>query len=321
MKSERRHQLEKNELADRLAWGIESARSYLPIVLGGVALLALGSIGWGLYSSSARKKASAAWTEFYFQLIGSDADTYLDIADDYPRSAAAGWAQQIAGDLYLQRGVEALYRNKGEGKELLAQAIEAYEQADKTAHTPDLRSKALLGLAQAHESLGEIDKAIGYYQQLAKTAPQAAVINEANERLAFLSSDSGKDFYGWFTKLDPKPDAPIDMPSNLMPPGSPDIQFGPTTDLGNLGAALNLGEGASPPTSSSTEVDPSGLPALPGGDIVVPPAAPPSDEAPADAENSASPEPTTGSESTPESEAPAESSAAADGLQLEPSPQ
>lgn len=265
MKSERRHQLEKNELADRLASGIESSQSVLPFIVGGVVVLAIVAVGWGLYSSNSKKKASVAWTEFYFNLTRGDADSFVDLASDFPQSPATGWSLQIAGDDYLQRGVMALYTNRTEGEELLKQAIEAYEKVDQSTQNPELRTKSLLGLAEAHESLGDIEQAANLYQQVAKSATQPGIINEANERLAFLTSDAGKKFYDWFGTLDPKPDAPITLPSDLtLPPMTPDLQFGPVD-----GALPSIPAPSTPsPTTGANDIV---LPDLPAATPVAPP--------------------------------------------------
>lgn len=256
MKSERRHELEKNELADRLATGIESTKSIMPALLGGLALVAVAAIAWGFYSNYTKQQASVAWTEFYFNLNGGDADSFVDLADDHPSSAAAGWARQVAADNFLQRGITELYRDKKSGEELLGKAIKEFEVVDKTASNPELRAKAALGLAQAHESLGDMDKAASYYQQVAKSATQPGMIAEANQRLAFLASESGKEFYAWFKTQNPKPDAPISLPSDMLtPPTSPDLQFGPTE------TELNSPNGS----GVQSEVDTSSYPELPGG--------------------------------------------------------
>lgn len=277
MKSERRHELQKNVLADRLASGIESTRSFLPAILGGLVIAAIGAIGWGLYSGYKQSQASAAWTEFYFNLTGGDADSFVDLADEHPGSAAAGWARQFAGDNYLQRGIGLMYSNRAESKELLGKAIGAFEEVEQGASNPELRSKALLGLAQAHESLGETDKAASFYQQLAKVATQPGLIREANQRLAFVTSDSGKSFYSWFSQLDPKPDAPITLPSDmLLPPATPDLQFGPSdTELNS-----SLLPATTPPAGTADEdnipLDTSSAPDLPAAGSV--PALPPTEE-------------------------------------------
>lgn len=252
MKNERRHQLERNELADRIGAGVESVQSYLPMILGGLVVLAVGALAWGLYSSSARKQAAAGWTEYYFSLTGGDADTFMDISEQYSGSTAASWAQQTAGNGYLQRGIEALYVDKSEGEELIQQAIDAFEGLENHSNI-QLRTKAILGLAQAYESLGEIDKATGYYEELASLATQSGLVDKANERIAFLSSPAGKEFYAWFDKLDPQPAAPIDFSGDLnLPPTSPE--------------GLEFGSGDAGPASAvapAMQLDPADLPEMP----------------------------------------------------------
>lgn len=269
MKSERRHELQKNELADRLARGIESTRSFLPAILGGLVIVAIAAIGWGVYSGYSKSQSSAAWTEFYFNLTGGDADSFIDLADEHPGSAAAGWARQFAGDNYLQRGIGSMYSNRAEAKEFLGKAIDAFEEVDQGASNPELRAKALLGLAQAHESLGETDKAASYYQQLAKVATQPGLIREANQRLAFVASDSGKSFYAWFSQLDPKPDAPIQLPSDmLLPPTTPDLQFGPSDTELNSALGPVLTDPAGTAEEDAIPIEPSSPPSLPAAGSV-----------------------------------------------------
>lgn len=333
MKSDRRHELQKNELADRLASGIESTRSYLPVILGGLGLLVVASIAWGIYSSYTKSQASVAWTEFYFNLTRGDADSFVDLAQDHTGSSAAIWARQIAGDNYLQRGISTLYSNKADAKELIGKAIKAFEEVNQQASNTDLRTKALMGLAQAHESLGELDKATGFYQQLSKTATQPLLVAEANKRLAFLTSSSGKEFYAWFSKLDPKPDAPITLPSDMMlPPTTPDLQFGPTdTSLNNsvpppqasvdISTAPNLPAGGQVPAISP--VPASDIPAA--GDVPpanTTPSAPASGTPPAVGEVPPVSEPSAAGEAptqppTASGDAPAPKSASG-GLELEP---
>lgn len=265
MNNERRHQLEQNELANRLGDGMQSVQSVLPLLLGGIAILAVGSIGWGLYSSSSKKKEAIAWTEYYFNLSSGEADAFLDVAEGFPTSIASGWARQTAGNGFLQRGIVALYQNRSEGEKLLGQAIEAFEDVESSAQSPELRAKALLGLAQAHESLGNMDEATSYYEQFTTTSSPPRQLNAANERLEFLSSDTGKNFYAWFNTLDPKPDSAIELPGDLtLPPTMQNngLEFGPTDSTSS-----------NPVTEENTpEIDTSSLPALPNMNADQPPA-------------------------------------------------
>ncbi len=215
--NKRRQELSRNELADRLETGINSVQSYIPWIFGGIAVVVVASLGWGLYSSAANKKAAKAWTDYYFGLGTGEADTFLDLAEEHTNTRAGDWARQTAGSGYLERGLGSIYFDRDEAERLLELALEQFTALEDNAD-PQLRAKALLGAAQANESLGNVDDAIAYYEKLAKSATQARVMASANERIAFLQSTSGKEFYAWFDKLDRKPDTQITLPDDLSTP-------------------------------------------------------------------------------------------------------
>lgn len=251
MKNERRHELEKNELADRLGTGIEAAQPMLPIILGGIAIVIVGALGWGLYSSNAKRKASLAWTDYYFNLAGTDADAFKDVANDFPGTAAAGWAHLTAGFTLLEKGIDTLYRDRPEGEDLLDSAIAEFEAALSGKVSEELTHKANYGLGQAHESLGLLDEASGYYEKVAGSLAHPGLVKDAQSRMQFINSSEGKEFYAWFVKLDPQPDAPIELPSDLsLPPMTPDLQFGtPAGEVGDI------------------QLDPASLPPLPNNEL------------------------------------------------------
>ncbi len=257
MKSERRHDLEKNILADRLSGGIEASRPVLPFVFGGIAILVVASLGWGIYSASARSKSATAWTEFYFNLTSSNADAFVDVAETYPNSDAAQWAQLNAGNVYLERGIEALYLNRAEGEKLLNQAIEAFDAATTTSLS-ELNNRAHFGIARAHEALGQLDEATEHYEAVVDSDAYPSLIDSAKQRIAFISSPSGRSFYAWFNTLDPKPNAPIQLPSNLsVPPTSPgDLKFDSLTNPSTFDIPQSAADNPNAPPQT-VEPDPS----------------------------------------------------------------
>ena len=127
MKSERRHDLQSNELAQTLGTGIEKVQPFAQYIVGGLVLAAVLALGWGVYSSFAQKSAAKAWTEYYFTLNSGDAEAFKLIADKHPGSAASVWALQTAGDEYLADGIDALYRDRSQGTELIKSAIKSFE--------------------------------------------------------------------------------------------------------------------------------------------------------------------------------------------------
>lgn len=263
MKSDRRHELEKNVLADRLGSGLQAAQPILPLVVGAIAIAAIGWIGWAIYSSTTKSKAAVAWSDYYFNMASQDAKAFTEVAEDFPNSTAASSAHQTAGNQLLQSGVEALYRNRAEGEKLLKQAIESFEAASQSKQ-PEVSSRALYGLGKAYESLGELDKAAEYYDRVSSGAVFPALGTEADNRLAFVTSDAGKQFYNWFSQLNPQPDLPIQLPGDLTsPPTSPGgLDFDSLAPLG--GGAPLFDPGTLPPLDPADV--PSGTPSPePGG--------------------------------------------------------
>jgi predicted negative regulator of RcsB-dependent stress response len=268
MKSEERHHLQTNYLADKLGGTIETARPYTQLVVGGAVALVVGLLGWGLYSSMSRKSAASAWTEYYFSMTQADPESFKEVADKHPSSSAALWALQTAGDEQLAQGIDALYRDRQKGEDLIGNAIDNFEKVNSKAYQTELRTRAQLGLAKAHESLGEIDKAKDYYQQVAASGFQTTFTAIANSRLAFLNSPSGKEFYTWFSSLKPAsamaPKIDLNKPSS-----SPDLQFNTPAPINTKDLPLP-DQTATPPATNGSSTDlkldlpPVNQPASPG---------------------------------------------------------
>ncbi|MFN3190318.1 MAG: tetratricopeptide repeat protein [Aureliella sp.] len=244
--------LDDNALANRIESGLASAQPMIPAIIGGLVILCVGAVIWGVYSNGQRESQSQAWTEFYYNISGADAESYLDVAEGYPGSTMAGWAQQAAGDNYLIQGIDALYRNRKEGEDNLKLAIDTFEGVLGSNPSDDLERKATLGLARANESLGDLAKAQEYYEKYISLNPPVELMNAVNRQLAFINSPTGKGFYDWFSKLEPKPDAAITLPDNLsLPPTTPDLEFAPDGE-GEPVAPINL-DGIELPDLSAPE--------------------------------------------------------------------
>ena len=65
MKSERRHQLEQNELAKWIAAKFEALRPYQNALLGVALLVAAVLIGYGVYARQAAAGKAAGWDKFH----------------------------------------------------------------------------------------------------------------------------------------------------------------------------------------------------------------------------------------------------------------
>ncbi len=226
MKSEERHSLQTNYLADKLGGTIDQVKPVSQWLVTGAVVALVALVGWGLYSSFSRAGTAKAWTQYYFSMNNASPEDFVMVANSHPGSSAALWALQTAGDELLAQGIDSLYRDRKRGEEQISEAIEHFEQVKQKAYQAEIRVRALLGLAQAHESIGELDKAKDYYQQVISENYQTAITNIAATRKAFLETSGGKDFYAWFSTQKPVTSAPPKIDLN-SPPSTPDLQFTP----------------------------------------------------------------------------------------------
>lgn len=241
MKSARRHELQTNELADLLGrWGAQ-IRPYLSWIL--IAVIAVFG-GWALfrwYTTSQTQASGEGWRSFFLAMAGQDKEQIQkgleSVATDYNESSAAHWALVVAGDVDLSDGLQQLFQDKALAETSLRSAIEKYEQVLKalgdSTEEPLLRVRALFGLAQAHEALGEVDEAIDYYKQVAELGTSSVLAEQAKERLAMLEDRDMKKWYFWFRRQEPKPPS-AERPAPGLPGSLPGLDsLSDFPDLGN----------------------------------------------------------------------------------------
>ena len=279
MKSERRHELEKNDLADRLAKGIETIKPYQNAILAAILVVVVvtGSYGWWVRRSTAQTEG--AWDTFY-QAMGKmssgpagfdDAmSEFDDIIAEHPNTHLAHWTAVVAGDLRLELGCNQLFISKPDANQQLRQAIELFDKVRTETRVATLRRRATFGLARATEAMGaDLKKAAQLYGEVTEGAYAA----EAGRRAEELSQGATLEFYDKFAKFDPKPayldepGIPGERPSfdlDSLPGGTPSdgpSSDGPGTSEGSIFAPPLMDlkeEGAaddqpSDPTQSSSE--------------------------------------------------------------------
>ena len=203
MKTERRHELQHNELADRLALLIESAMPY-GRVIGGVALLVVVAVAIIAYRANSTATYNAAgWDDYYAAFNQGSEEKLTEVAKKYPGSPVAEWSKLIASDMLLGQGIEQLFTDKSQGKGKLQDAADGYQSVLLNATTPLVKQRALFGLARAYESRGELPKAREQYEQLVKDFPDCAFSATAKARIKVLEGDDAKQFYDWFASYEP----------------------------------------------------------------------------------------------------------------------
>jgi len=203
MKSERRHELQHNELADWMTNVIEKTKPYANVILGGVLLVAIVAVGWSWMARQSRDEAAQAWEDFYDALASRSFTDLNGVAEHYPGSDAARWAKVVVGDLRLAEGCDELFTSRAGANQELEKARECYDDVLAECSDPAIRQRAAFGLARAWEAQGKLDKAAECYKQA--LVPEGAYALMAKARIAALADPATKRFYDEFAQFDPKP--------------------------------------------------------------------------------------------------------------------
>ncbi|MGD9646871.1 MAG: hypothetical protein AB7U73_14240 [Pirellulales bacterium] len=209
MKTERRHELKTNELADWLGKSIGRVEENYKVGLAIVVVVVLIVAVWAYLRNSAAEKMQESWAAYQRAAAEQESTQLDDVATRYADMPGGACARLLLADRQLRAGADQLFADRADANDQLRRALDNYQAVvDSRADlTPIVRQRALLGLARAAESLNDLPRAREAYQQLADTNrwPQAFYASEAQARLDALSRDSTKEFYDWFAKQEPRP--------------------------------------------------------------------------------------------------------------------
>lgn len=259
MKTQRRHELQTNELADNLGRYLQQIQPYSKhILLGVVAVFVLGLVLMYMSNAQYRKRAEG-WSSYYQAVANREVKELQDVARQYADSEAALWALLSAGDINLASGSAQLFSDREEAADLLDQAEKDLLEVERRGgQHPALVRRARFSLAQVYEAKADVKKARQYYELVAKSDPKSALGKEAKQRFDDLSSESIEEWYAWFAEQEP-PQPTGDtgglgpqMPNDLdLLPERPDISFPGSTIPSDLGLGPNTPQGDNKPVDES----------------------------------------------------------------------
>ncbi|MBI3837475.1 MAG: hypothetical protein HY288_06030 [Planctomycetia bacterium] len=204
MKTERRHELKTNQLADSLARWIEAAKPYsragLALVVAAIAIL----FAWGYLSAQNSRRDADGWQEYFDAFNSRDPrDTLSDTSERYSGTPAGQWSRLVLADIQLDKGTNRLFIEKKDARDELRQAAEKYQSILMETRQPMMIERATFGLARAHEAMGMLDKARDEYRSIAKQWPDSPYAEVADKRAKDLDQQGTKEFYDWFAKYEP----------------------------------------------------------------------------------------------------------------------
>ena len=249
MKSERRHDLQHNELLVWLTGITNVIKPHANTILIGLILILGSYVGvkfWALRTGDATAKA---WASFY-AAMSSDAmmDDLDGVAEGNSGNGVGDWARLVGADLRLANGCDQLFGDKIAAGQELQKARDSYETMLDSSDS-SIRERATFGLARTYEAMaatrqsqGDLKRAEEKYQAVVDGWGAGAYATAAKRRLKDLGRTATKEFYDRFAAYEPKPipgpagggvgDLPFDAGS--LSPGSVPREFSNLLDSPGL---------------------------------------------------------------------------------------
>jgi predicted negative regulator of RcsB-dependent stress response len=228
MNSERRHELQQNDLADLLGLQIKKVEKHGKLIIAVIAIVAAAAIAWALYRSAALSARSDATLQLLQNAGSGDPEPLGAIGERYGETTAGALAKVFQADALLASGITALFNDREEAEPQLTEALRRYTEAAELSNELLVSSRANFGLARAHESLGQLDQAIAAYNRVVTIGESEAITAVAQQRIERLKSPQTQEFLAWFERQDFRPadpSQPPTMPTGGSLPDFPDVQL------------------------------------------------------------------------------------------------
>ena len=242
-KTERRHELQQNELAAYLEKVNKQIEPYSKPILGVVLVVMAVGIGWSFYSSEQEADSSFATLELIkatsVQMIDpEDLDT---VEFEFLKTSAGKLAKLYQGLALVNEGNDLIYEDTESATETLKEGIEVLTSVAEGNNDPLIKSRAYLGIALAQTTLGDTEAAVAAYEEVEKADESEAMVEYAANRIATLTSTATKEFSDWFKNTS----------FAVATPANPDPSLPPSERITSIDSFLpDLG---TPSTDSDTK--------------------------------------------------------------------
>ena len=271
MKSEHRHELKTNELADWMAhfpqWFKDNSKTIVGVTA--VVVLVVAVFGWNAYSKNVLAvRDRAAFTQEVLQLDAVKGQVYQEAAQGKDMSfllhqsadSLGTLANAASGDamaaLALIKRAEALrsemhYQHDRIAPATLADQIElaqtSYQQAlDKAAGNRSLAALARFGLGLCEEDLGNLDQAKTIFQDMVADEDLEGTVGQAAAQNRLTTLDQYVRQIGF-------PDAPEPVAADdVLPPIDTGLPPVPNLDSNSAAPAPVIGPEPAPADSNAS---------------------------------------------------------------------
>ena len=179
MKTERRHELQTNVLADWLGKKIIALEKYSRAAAGIVIALLIAVFVVIYLSKQQASRRATGWSKLFQGSVERDLTQMRETAEEHRGTEVGLWALQSAADLHLEEGSNLLYIDRVDAASRLSKAVSNYLLVVDQTKDSMLKRRALFGLAQAYEASNELKKAADRYAELAQLSPDSVLGKEA----------------------------------------------------------------------------------------------------------------------------------------------
>ena len=214
MKSERRHDLQTNVLADWLGEKVKKIQENATLVGGGFLLILIIVVFLFVRQKRLAGAASEGWTRFQQSraaglvalsqqqpLALNNAVRDLEsLVREYADAPIAAYANLTLGDLQLQNGRMQYSLNKTAAREAFQSATGYYQAAASSTQSDNIKNQARYCEGKALEWQLKLGQAKAVYQKV--TGPYQP---EAEERIRNLDRQGTDAFYKQYAAWEPKP--------------------------------------------------------------------------------------------------------------------
>ena len=111
MKSERRHELQHNELAEWLFRTGQAIKPYQELIVAAVAVVVVAALVYAYWSSTSAKQSSLAWTQLTVGIENGNLEVLTAVAEENPDSIAAQMATLTLADVHLATGCQQRFNS------------------------------------------------------------------------------------------------------------------------------------------------------------------------------------------------------------------
>ena len=236
MKSEERHRLQQNALADWIGKTVESIKPYQNTILFTALAIVVGVVIYSWWTRVSVAESAKAWEDLNVAMESGNTARMAKVIETYPKTDAAHMAAVLAGDFHLAEGCDRRFVSKAIANDELNAAVTQYKNVLEQSRNSSLMERATFGMARAREAKGDLEPAGKLYADVLHEMARRRLCRRRRHARNDLKRTSTKEFYDRFKDFDPKPafsgegDLPGKKPSfdldTLPSDAAQDLKFG-----------------------------------------------------------------------------------------------